>query len=49
MSLIYALIANEKKVVLADNTEYNGNFSQIIGLMLGKVSKKGKVKLDYDK
>ena len=49
MSLIYSLIANEKKIVLADNSEYNGNFSQIIGLILNKIAKKGKVILNYDK
>ena len=49
MSLIYSLIANEKKVVLADNSEYNGNFSKIIGLILSKITKEGKVIINYDK
>ena len=49
MSLIYSLIANEKKVVLADHSLYNGNFSQIVGLILNKITKKGKVILNYDK
>ena len=49
MSFIYSLIANEKKVVLADNTDYNGNFSQVIRVILDKLEKKGKVILNYDK
>ena len=49
MSFIYALIANEKKRTLADNTEYNGNFSQIISLLLNKIVKEGKVVMNYDK
>ena len=49
MSFIYSLIANEKKVILADNTEYKGNFSQIIGLLLNKIDKEGKVIMNYDK
>ena len=49
MSFIYSLIANEKKVTLADNTEYSGNFSQIISLLLNKIVKEGKVVMNYDK
>ena len=49
MSFIYSLIANEKNVVLADNTDYNGNFSQVMRVILDKIEKKGKVILNYDK
>ena len=49
MSFIYSLIANDKKIILADNTEYNGNFSQIVRLLLDKIEKEGKVIMDYDK
>ena len=43
MSLIYSLI------VLADNSQYNGNFSQIVGLILNKITKEGKIIINYDK
>ena len=49
MSFIYSLIANEKKVVLAENTEYSGNFSQVLRVVLDKIVKKGKIILNYDK
>ena len=49
MSFIYSLIANDRKIILADNTEYNGNFSQIIRLLLDKIEKEGKVIMNYDK
>ena len=49
MSFIYSLIANEKKVVLAENTEYSGNFSQVLRVILDKIVKKGKIILNYDK
>ena len=49
MSFIYSLIANDRKIILADNTEYNGNFSQIVRLLLDKIEKEGKVAMDYDK
>ena len=49
MSFIYSLIANDRKIILADNTEYNGNFSQIVRLLLDKIEKEGKVEMDYDK
>ena len=49
MSFIYSLIANDRKIILADNTEYNGNFSQIVRLLLDKIEREGKVTMDYDK
>ena len=49
MSLIYSLIANRNKVVLAEHSEYNGNFSQISRMILGKIEKEGKVIINYDK
>ena len=39
MSFIYSLIANEKKVVLAEYSEYSGNFSQIVRSILTKIVK----------
>ena len=49
MSLIYSLIANRNKVVLAEHSEYNGNFSQISRMILAKILKEGKVIINYDK
>ena len=49
MSFIYSLIANEKKNILLEYSEYVGNFNQVIRLLLGKIVKKGKIILNYDK
>ena len=49
MSFIYSLIANEKKVVLAEYSEYSGNFSQIVRSILTKIVKEGKFIVNYDK
>ena len=49
MSFIYSLIANEKKVVLAEYSEYSGNFSQIVRAILTKIVKEGKFIVNYDK
>ena len=49
MSLIYSLIANKNKVVLAEHSEYNGNFSQISRMILTKIEKEGKIIINYDK
>ena len=49
MSLIYSLIANEKKVVLAEHTEYEGNFSQVVRAILNKITKEGKSIINYEK
>ena len=49
MSFIYSLIANKNKVVLAEHSEYNGNFSQISRLILAKIEKDGKIIINYDK
>ena len=49
MSFIYSLIANEKKEILLENSEYNGNFSQVMKAILDKIVKKGKIILNYDK
>jgi len=49
MSMIYSLIANEKKNILLDYSRYNGNFNQVVRVLLGKISKKGKIILNYDK
>ena len=48
MSFIYSLIANSKKLVLAEQTEVNGNFSQICRLILSKINAEGKYKIDYN-
>ena len=49
MSFIYSLIANEKKVVLAENSDYKGNYVQFIRILLDKIVKKGKFTINYDK
>jgi hypothetical protein len=49
MSLIYSCIANKNKVILAEYTEYNGNFNQISRMILSKITKEGKFILNYDK
>jgi hypothetical protein len=49
MSFIYSLIANKNKVVLAEHSEYNGNFSQISRMILTKIEKEGKIIINYDK
>ena len=49
MSFIYSLIAKEKKEILVDNSEYNGNFSQLMRTILDKIVKKGKIIINYDK
>ena len=38
-----------KKEILLDNSEYNGNFSQVMKAILDKIVKKGKIILNYDK
>ena len=45
---IYSLIANSKKVVLAEYLELKGNFPQIVRVLLEKIEKKGKVIINYD-
>ena len=49
MSFIYSLIANEKKNILLEHSEYDGNFNQVVRILLGKIVRKGKVILNYDK
>jgi hypothetical protein len=49
MSFIYSLIANKNKVILAEHSEYNGNFSQISRMILAKIEKEGKVIINYDR
>ncbi len=49
MSFIYSLIANKNKVVLAEHSEYNGNFSQISRMIVAKIEKEGKIIINYDK
>ena len=41
--MIYSLIANEKKNILLDYSRYNGNFNQVVRMLLGKIVKKGKI------
>ena len=41
MSFICSLIANRNKVVLAEHSEYSGNFSQISRIILAKILKEG--------
>ena len=49
MSFIYSLIANQNKVILAEETEYNGNFQQIIRSILHQNLQEGKIIINYDK
>ena len=48
MSMIYSLIANEKKSILLDYSRYNGNFNKVVRMLLGKIVKKGKIIINYD-
>jgi len=49
MSIIYALIADEKKNVLADIELEKSNFPGISRLILQKIEKNGKFIINYDK
>ena len=49
MSFIYSLIANKNKVVLAEHSEFNGNFSQISRMIVAKIQNEGKIIINYDK
>ena len=49
MSFIYSFIANKNKVILAEHSEYNGNFSQISRMILAKIEKEGKFIINYDR
>ena len=48
VSIIYTLIARGSKIVLADFTEYSGNFQQISLIMLGKIKKNSKCEIQYN-
>ena len=48
VSIIYTLIARGNKIVLADFTEYSGNFQQISLIMLGKIKKNSKCEIQYN-
>ena len=47
MSIIYALIAKEKTKILAEFTDYGGNFEQLSLKILGKVSENHKATFSY--
>ena len=49
MSFIYSIKKKKNKVVLAEHSEYNGNFSQISRMILTKIEKEGKIIINYDK
>ena len=50
MSFIYSLIARESNIVLADYTEYSGNFEQVARIVLQKGIKHNcKYIINYDK
>lgn len=47
--IIYSLIARERKIILADYTEYTGNFQQIALNVLRKLKTNSRYELIYDK
>lgn len=49
MSFIFSLIANKNKVVLAEYSEYSGNFQQIMRVILERGISQGKRIINYDK
>lgn len=49
MSIIYSFVARSNKIILADYTEYSGNFQQISLIILGKVKKNKKCSIDYNR
>ena len=48
MSIIYTLIIKDKNIIMAEYTEYNGNFEQVSRNLIGKVKKNHKATLSYD-
>ena len=48
MSIIYSLNKKKKKNILLDYSRYNGNFNQVVRMLLGKIVKKGKIIINYD-
>lgn len=49
LRIIYSLIARGRKMILADYTDYTGNFQQIGLLVLKKLKKDNRCELVYDK
>ena len=47
MSIIYALIAKEKTKILAEFTDYGGNFEQLTIKLLEKVTENHKASFSY--
>ncbi len=48
MSIIYALVAKEKNKILADYTDYGGNFEQLVLRLLNKVSEDHRSTFSYN-
>lgn len=49
MSIIYALVAKSNDVVLAEHTDYAGNFQQISRVLMRKIKRNSKMVIEYDK
>ena len=49
MSIIYALVAKSNDIVLAEHTEYAGNFQQISRVLMRKIKRNTKMTIEYDK
>ncbi len=48
MRIIYACIAKNRKSVLCEYTEFNGNFQQVSGRILDKVDSEDNFSIEYD-
>jgi hypothetical protein len=49
MSIIYSLISRNFDVVLVEHSEYNGNFQQMVKMLLRKTKKEARSSIEYDK
>ena len=47
LQIIYSVVARNRKIILTDYTEYNGNFQQATLKILSKVEKNTKSEIDY--
>lgn len=47
LQIIYSVVARNRKIILTDFTEYNGNFQQATLKILSKIEKNTKCEIDY--
>ena len=47
LSIVYAVIARSRKIILTDYTEYSGNFQQATLKILSKIQKDSVCEIDY--